>query len=70
MGPGTPYQKPKTPRIWPIFLGPGQFIFYFLIFTIKFYSIFPLGGGGDGPRAPPPLATSLRGIIFAIFLLD
>ena len=51
---GTPYQKPKTPRIWPtIFWGPGQF-FLFSFFAIKFYFIFPLGGGAWPPWPHPP----------------
>ena len=41
----------------PLFFGGGaNSVFYFLIFIIKFYFIFPLRGGGrgHGPRAPPP----------------
>ena len=28
---GTPYEKQKTPRIWPTIFGSGSIIFYFLI---------------------------------------
>ena len=67
---GPTWRGPKLPppptyrkhlRFDPLFFFcPSQFILYFLISAIKFYFIFPLGGGGGAwPRAPPPLAASL-----------
>ena len=58
---GPAWRGPKVPPIknrkllgfGPQFLGPDQFIFYFLIFAIKFCFIFPLKGEA-WPRAPPP----------------
>ena len=49
---GTPYQKPKTPRIWPTIFRVGAN--FFLFFTIQFYFIFPLRGEGAWPPWPPP----------------
>ena len=50
----TPYQKPKTPRIWPFFgSGPICFLFSFFYFNILFY-FSAQGGGGPWPPCPPP----------------
>ena len=56
-----PYQKSKTPRIWPTIFGsePIHFLFsYFYYKTLFYFS----AQGGQGPLAqlPPPLATSLK----------
>ena len=61
-GAGLIYPLPKTENSSDLshyILGPGQFIL-FSYFTIKFHFNFPLRGGGYGPLAPPPLATSLK----------
>ena len=47
------------------FLGPIQCIFYFLIFTIKFYFIFPLRGHDP---VLSPWATFLQDSLYAVTL--
>ena len=51
---GTPYQNPKTPRIWPTIFGSELIHFLFSYFTIKFCFIFPLRGA-MALVAPSPL---------------
>ena len=65
---GTPYQKPKTPRIWPtIFWGGANSFFIFFYFYYKILSYFSAQGGGGGMAPWPPLATSLQdAILFEI----
>ena len=54
---GTPYQKPKSLRIWPtIFLVEAYLPVYFVFI---FYSIFSAQGGASAPVPPSPLDTSL-----------
>ena len=50
---GTPYQKPKSLRIWSTIFRRARLPFYFLIFTILFYFILPLRGAGHRALLPP-----------------
>ena len=57
MGPRCPLPKTENSSdLVHYFLGRGQFIFYFLIFTIKF-NLFFRSEGGHGPGAPMARAT-------------
>ena len=51
----TPYQKPKTPRIWPIFLTKLAILFSFLANILLQYSCLE-----RGRDIPFPLAASVQ----------
>ena len=57
---GIPYQKLKTPQIWPTIFG-GRDSSFFLMFTIQ--QIFSFSSRGGGAMAPwPSLVTTLSNI--------
>ena len=65
---GIPTKNRKLLGFGPLFLGAGQFIFYFLIFATKCYLMFRSGGGGAWlapvtlPHAYVPVSLSGRSI--------
>ena len=53
-GPQGPLSKTKKSAVLgPFFWLGSRLHFYFLIFTISFYFILPLRGGGTAPMLPP-----------------